>query len=278
MATAEASRRAQSRSAKTLTIERAARLLACFSAASPQLSLTELSRRLRLRPSTVYRYAATLVDARLLAKDRRTNRYEIGMRVVELAGLVLGQHEVVRHAIDEINRLSSQLGVAVNLRVLTEGDVLHLAHAAPPDSLPVSASVGRRAAAHCTGAGKALLADRPWREVLSIIRKYGWRLYTANSIRSRAALRADLNATRRRGYAVDVEERRVGVACLALPIRDRTGDAVAALSATFPSARLTPEFTDHVVTALRNATERISLSLGYPGGDVYPASRSEGGD
>ena len=82
--------------------------------------------------------------------------------------------------------------VLVNLAVLFEGDVLHIAHVAPPGVPRSFTALGRRAVAHCTSLGKALLAALPNEEVHAIIERYGWRPYTERSIRDFVHLDTEL--------------------------------------------------------------------------------------
>ena len=148
--------------------------------------------------------------------------------MIELAGIALNQIEVRKHALDEMDRLCDEVNLLTNLAVLLDGDVLHLAHSAPKAVPRMYTALGRRAVAHCTSLGKALLAHRPWDETRGAIERHGWRPYTRHSIADFARLEAELAAVRAKGYAIDREERRADVICIAAPIRDRAGEVVAA--------------------------------------------------
>ena len=130
-------------------------------------------------------------------------------------------------------------------------------------------ALGRRAVAHCTALGKVLLAHRPWMEVRQTIERFGWRPYTPSSIGSYERLQGELNKIRKQGYAVDREERRLGVICMAAPIRERAGKVVAALSATGTLDRMTDEFCKQILPRVLEAANRISFRLGYHGSSAY---------
>lgn len=262
---AEAPATSGSIAARSQTIERATLILACFSASEPYLKLADLAAKLGLNTSTVYRYVATLESAGLLERDERRGGYRLGLRVIELAGIALNQLEVRKHAVDDMDRLCHDLGLLVNLGVLLEGDVLHVAHAAPPDVLRLFTSLGRRAVAHCTALGKVMLADKPFAEVRQLIEQYGWRPYTPESIQAFEPLEQELEAIRTRGYAVDHEERRRGIACLAAPIRDYSGRVVAALSISSTTDQMTEEYQRQIRPRVLQVTELVSLRLGYHG-------------
>ena len=267
-----ARKRSSGSSAQSKTIERAGRILACFTDAEPHLSLTDLAAKLELNPSTAYRYIASLQHAGLLERDLRQGGYRLGLRVIELAGVALNQIEVRKHALDELDRLRDETNLLSNLGVLFEGDVLHLAQSAPKDVPRMYTMIGRRAVAHCTAMGKVLLAYRPWGDVRRLVGEFGWRPYTPKSIQSFERLQAALAEIRRRGYGIDREERRLGVGCLAAPIRERSGEVVAALSVSGALERLAGEgggYSAHIRRRVLDAAHRISFRLGYQGTAAY---------
>ena len=255
--------------AKSQTIERAGRILACFSEAKPHLTLADLAAELELNPSTVYRYIASLQHAGLLERDTRQGGYRLGLRVIELAGIALNQIEVRKHALDELDRLRDETGLMSNLGVLIEGDVLHLAQSPTRDVPRMYTVIGRRAVAHCTALGKVLLAHRPWEEVRDVIRRHGWRPYTPHSIQSFDRLKAELAEIQARGYAIDRNERRVGAACVAVPIRDRSGRAVAALSVSGAADKMSEKLLRRLLPRVLEAANQISFRLGYQGSSTY---------
>lgn len=253
---------------KSQSIERAALILTCFSAEEPRLSLAELATRLELSQSTVYRYVATLQAAGLLQRDDRGG-YRLGLRVLELAGLVVNQLEVRKQALDDMDALREEASLLVSLGVLYEGDVMHIATSVPAGWPRWYMTLGRRAVAHCTTLGKVMLAHRPWGEVLEIVERFGWRPYTPHSIQTFDRLERELDGIRERGYAFDNEERRIGMICLGAPLRDHTGRVIAAISVTGTVQRLTADERERVVPRLLESADRISFRLGYHGSTAY---------
>jgi DNA-binding IclR family transcriptional regulator len=195
--------------------------------------------------------------------------YRLGLRVIELANVGLNQLEVRKQALDEMDRLRDSLDMLVSLGVLFEGDVLHVAHAVPAEWPRWAMTEGRRAVAQCTSLGKVLLAQRPAVEVRELIKEYGWRPYTPHSIQDFAQLERALEEVRERGYALDREERRLGLCCVGAPIRDHTGTVIAALSISSKSERLLPLLDESCLPLLREAADRISFRLGYHSSSAY---------
>ncbi len=246
---------------RSQTIERAAFVLSCFSPSEPHLSLNQLAAKLDLNPSTVYRYVTTLESAGLLERDEERRGYRLGLGVVELAGIVLNHLDVRKEALDEMDRIRDDTGLIVNLAMLFQGDVLHIAHSAPDGWPRWKTTPGRRAVAHCTALGKVLLANAPWESVEEAIKQRGWRPYTPNSIESFDRLAEELERVREQEYAVDDEERAAGMMCFAAPLRDYTGRVVASISVSGPRGQMV-ENQAPVVARLTDGATRISVRLG----------------
>ena len=92
---------------------------------------------------------------------------------------------------------------------------------------------------HNSAIGKAILALRPAEDVSRILQKSGLPRMTERSIDTPAKLRAHLGTVRARGYAIDDEEYAVGLRCVAAPVFDEAGTAIAAVSLSGPIARIT---------------------------------------
>jgi DNA-binding IclR family transcriptional regulator len=257
-------------SSGTQTIARAAQVLACFSSERPHLKLVELSDQLGLSQSTTYRYLAALESGGLVVRDPELGGYRLGLKVIELAGIAINQIDARKHALDDMDRLSADTGLLVNLAVLFEGDVLHIAHVAPPGVPRSFTALGRRAVAHCTSLGKALLAGLPNEQVHPIIERYGWRPYTERSIRDFKRLDAELERVRRVGYALDLGERRPGVICAGSVIRDFTGHAAAAVSVSIADNHYDPSVVEaDIAPKVVAAAERISFRMGHQGTNAF---------
>lgn len=233
---------------------------------------TEIAERLGLSQSTAYRYAATLEDAGLLERDSRRGEYRLGLQVVELAGVALNQIPARREAIPEMDRLRDELQLLVNLAMLDPreiADIIHVAHSAPPGWPVWVATPGRRAVAQCTALGKTLLSYQPWTAVQQAIARRGWRPYTDRSLQSFEALAEELARIRQQGFADDKGERSPDTRCVAAPILDHAGHAVAALSVSGSAQRFTKEKREQAMPAVMDAAKRVSLRLGYAGSLAY---------
>ena len=135
--------------------------------------------------------------------------------------------------------------------------------------------------AYCTGLGKTLLAFRPEEEVAAWASTQRFPPLTPNTITSAKKLLKDLREIRERGYGLDIEEREKGVCCIAAPIRNHTGDVVAAISVAGPSQRMPKTLVgSDVAGAVVAAANAIAIDLGFierPVESYGAASTAHGG-
>jgi len=126
-------------------------------------------------------------------------------------------------------------------------------------------TVGSRAPAYCTAVGKAMLAELPEGEVSKIVRRWGLKPVTANTIKTATALKAELGAVRSRGYAIDDEEKEEGLRCVSAAVRGHSGKLFAAMSVSGPAFRITKERIPEIGRAVMQAANELSAELGYQG-------------
>jgi IclR family acetate operon transcriptional repressor len=100
---------------------------------------------------------------------------------------------------------------------------------------------GTRALFHASGIGKAILAHRAPDAVAASLKRTGLPRFTDRTLTRLPELLADLAEVRARGFAVDDEERNAGMRCVGAPIFNEFGEAVAGLSLSGPTVRVTPE-------------------------------------
>ena len=88
--------------------------------------------------------------------------------------------------------------------------------------------------------------------------------FTAHSLGTLDALAADLAATRTRGFAVDNEERTLGMRCIAAPIFNSEGEAIAGLSISGPVVRISEDRIPEISRAVTQAAYKLTEAIGGP--------------
>jgi IclR family KDG regulon transcriptional repressor len=244
-------------------LDRALAALEVLAARSNECSLVEICRTLKLHKSTAHRLMMVLEQHRLVDKNPDTGRYRLGLKLFELGSKAIGSLDLRRHAKPYLDRLQRELGETVFLCLLDEGQVFYIEKIESQQSVRTACTVGSRAPAYCTAVGKAMLAELTDAEVNQIVRRSGLRAVTPNTITTNSALKAELKAIRRRGFAIDNEEKELGLRCVSAAVRGDSGKMLAALSVSGPAFRVTQERVSEIGVAVKQAATDLSYELGY---------------
>lgn len=244
-------------------LDRALAALEVLAARSTECSLVEMSTTLKLHKSTAHRLMMVLEQHRLVDKNPDTGRYRLGLKLFEFGSKAFGAIDLRRHAKPYLDRLQRELGETVFFCLLDDGQVFYIEKIESQQSVRTACTVGSRAPAYCTAVGKAMLAELPDAEVSEIVKRWGLKAFTPNTITTASGLRAELKAIRERGYAIDNEEKEPGLRCISAPVRGDSGKLLAALSVSGPAFRVTRERTPEIGQAVMRAAGELSYELGY---------------
>ncbi|MDR5695830.1 MAG: IclR family transcriptional regulator [Armatimonadota bacterium] len=244
-------------------VDRALAILEALAESERPMGLVELSTRVGLHVSTVHRLLSTMSRRRFVTQDPESGRYRLGMRAFEVGSAAIQQVELREVARPYLRWLMEETQETANLAVLIDGEVVYIDQVESQNLVRMFTRVGRRVPAHCTGVGKILLAGLSDDEVQRILDERGLPRFTPHTIVDPRKLLHELERVRASGFALDNEEREVGVRCVAGPVRDHEGRVVAAVSISGPSSRITEDRIPHLIQAVRTATSRISMELGW---------------
>lgn len=243
------------------SLRRAAAILRTFDEAEPQLTVSEIARRHGLHKSTVSRILSTLADEGLVWQDTRSGRYSLGLGLVELAGVALGQIDVRAAAMSHIEHLADGVGETVTVSVLRGNEAVTVAQVASHHTVRHVSWIGRRSPLRTTAAGKVFLAAR-------VASGQEWTSLglpgAANMGNPDAApeMISEMRLIQRRGFATEIDEFEPGGAGIAAPIQDASGSVVAALAIHGPSDRFGSEQRLAALSPLRKTATDIARELG----------------
>jgi DNA-binding IclR family transcriptional regulator len=240
------------------TVDRALQLLQAFEMPEQELGVTELAGALGVHKSTASRLAATLAARGFLERAPRSESFRLGPELARLALLAArGGDDLEELARPAMARLAGDTGETVNLALLDAFEAVNIAQADGRHIVGVGSWTGRRTALHCTANGKVLLAfsgrTLPGGELEA---------FTARTITSRRVLERELGQVRARGYATAVGELEEGLHAVAVPLRDRTGSCVAALSVSGPTYRMAPATLGRIAERCCEAAAEVESRLG----------------
>ncbi len=240
-----------------------AALLRCFDSDGQELGVSDLAKRLGITASTAYRLANTLRQANLLEQNAHSEKYRLGLGIVELNRFVMNGIPVRRLALPHLATLASKSGANANLGILWDGAVLYLARVPSATVQDTYFHPGRRAPAHCTALGKALLAALPQEARRAFVAELPLPALTAHTITDRTRLEEHLFEVDLRGFAVDNEEHMIRTHCIAAPVRGTGGELVGAISLSTTLLDMPHEQLLGHVPDLLEAARATSYSMGH---------------
>ncbi|MGI5269997.1 IclR family transcriptional regulator [Nonomuraea sp. CA-218870] len=219
--------------------------------------VTDLASELEVHKSTASRLLGALEQGGLVEQTGDRGRYRLGVGVVRLAGAATNQLDLARESGPVCRRLAEEIGETVNVAVPRDGDAVNISQVRGPSAISGQSWVGARTPAHATSSGKVLMAFGALAVPAELCR------FTPLTITDERRL--GLEEIVRRGWAAAVEELEPGLNAVAAPIRNIDGAVVAAVSASGPSYRLTPQRLPEVGERLAGGAREISRRLGYYG-------------
>lgn len=186
--------------------------------------------------------------------------YRLRPAILPLARAYLSAHSFADAAQPVLTALRDRLGESCSLGVLDHGDVFYVARAEATKIMSVALWVGSRLPAYCTSMGRVLLAHRPAEEIEAYLAQAPFPTRTPRTRTSAESLRAALTAVREQGYAVIDEELEVGLRSIAVPVRNRRGEVIAALNTGAPTARASIDtLLAEVLPQLRAGADQVGL-------------------
>jgi len=245
-------------------VRRAIAVLKAFSDETPEMGVTEVSRKVNLHKSTVYRLLSAFEDEGLIARNPETGKYRLGPELIVLGEQVLRHTEVHRVALPFLRELAEKSGETVDLEVLSGSNVVTIEEIAGKHVVAAAGAIGMPWAAHATSNGKLLLAHQPpekQRQILSRTLKR----FTPRTLTDPKTVARELARVREQGYAISFGELEEHLVAIGMPIRSRNGDAVAAVSLSGPDTRLTADKLPALLRLGLETCARISARLGYHG-------------
>lgn len=243
------------------SVERAIMILKCFTKDKTELRLRDISEELGINKSTVHGLINTLKHHNFLQQDAETQKYRLGLAVLDLSSRLLNSLDIRNVAGAIIRELCAKTGETIHLVVLEETDVVYIDKQESNQSIRLFTSIGTRYPAYATGVGKAILAYKRGEEVRNHLPPVLGQL-TPTTIVDFDVMDEQLAMIRRCGYSVDNEENLEGLSCVAAPIFDHNNEVIAAISIAGPSTRMTTERIPELATEVIRAAENISQRLG----------------
>jgi DNA-binding IclR family transcriptional regulator len=243
-------------------IQRALRVLECFSVDQPAVSLTEITNATGLTMPTAHRIVKALQSNQFLTHDEITSKYSLGPALLRLAKVILSRDENFGTvATPYLQRLRDVITETVGLHLRRDDDRICIAEITAPHAFRMMAGVGRTYPMHAGAAGKAILAFLPDAEVDRLLAEpidWVWTTPPPN-IRK---LRRELAIARKQGYATSFSETVPGANALAAPVFSSRG-VIGSINITGPDQRWTTARIQEAVPEVLAVSNMLSRQFGW---------------
>lgn len=224
-------------------------------------TLADLAADLDASKSTVHNHLTTLV--RLGYVTRTDDGYALGLRFLDLGDHARKRHALYHEAKDEVNELVEAVGERGQVMVEEDGRGVYIYQVKTDRAIETDSHIGTTVDLHTTAVGKSYLAfctEADRERILSGTLDSE----TANTITDREALEAELETIRERGYALNDEEKMVGMRAVGAPILSAGDQVIGAVSVSGPTTRMNGEwFRQEVPELVVQAARVIGIKTTY---------------
>lgn len=238
-------------------------VLTCFSRQHSRLTLSEVARLTGMSPASARRSLLTLHQLGYLDSDGK--RFWMQPRALLVAHAYLSSRPTPSLAQPLLDALSERTRESASLGQLLDDDAIIVARSTARRSLSAGLGIGSRLPVYCSAIGRVLLAGLPAPEVLQRLRHMPRVALTTKTIYSVSRVVELVDRCREEGHAGNDGELEVGVRSMAVPVRDRQGQVVAAMSIAVRVERMgMGEFREAFLPMLNRARDTLAARL-FPG-------------
>jgi IclR family transcriptional regulator, acetate operon repressor len=224
--------------------------------------LSDLAVRTGLSTSTVHRLLATLEKRRFVQFDRYESKWHVGARSFSVGATFARRRNFTAQAMPYLRKLRDQTRETANLAVVDDESIIVLTRIESREIMRSLTKVGGRVAMVASGVGKAVLATYSDEDVNAVICRQGMPRLTEKSIVRPGELFKQLQAIRRQGYAVDDEEARMGLRCVAAVVYNDCSEPLAAISVSGMTSRMTDDRLPTIGKTVREVAAELTVALG----------------
>ncbi|WP_349962853.1 HTH-type transcriptional regulator BhcR [Rhizobium sp. ZPR3] len=224
--------------------------------------LTDLADRSGMAPSTVHRLLTSLAQHGMVTHDGETGVWTIGVKAFEIGTAYLRFRKLGTISRPFLKQLMEASGETANIAIEEDGDVVFISQAESHAPMRAFFRPGRRGPIHASGIGKAILSTWADSQIEALLKGRSLQHFTDKTRDTLPMLLNDVAEIRSRGWSIDDEEHTLGMRCVAAPIFDEYGEAIAGISISGPAVRLPDERVAALGPVVRAAAEELTKAMG----------------
>jgi IclR family acetate operon transcriptional repressor len=244
------------------SVDRALSILETLAEDDEGYRLSDLAVRTGLSTSTVHRLLATLEKRHFVQFDRTESKWHVGAQSFAVGATFARRRNFVAQAMPYLRKLRDQTRETANLAVVDDESIIVLTRMESREIMRSLTKVGGRVAMVASGVGKAVLATYSDEDINAIICRQGMPRLTEKSIVRASDLFREIEAIRRQGYAVDDEEARMGLRCVAAVVYNDCSEPLAAISVSGMTSRVTEDRIPALGRTVREVAAELTAALG----------------
>jgi DNA-binding IclR family transcriptional regulator len=247
-------------------LERGLKILTEFSPREPVLGAPELSKRLKIPRTTVFRLLQTLESLGFLERADKDRNYRLGVAVLRLGFEYLSSLELTDLGLPVIEALRDDTGLTTHIVIRDGRDVVFVAKAQShaPIFSSVKVNVGTRLPAYATTHGQVLMGDMTLDDLKKLYPEPELERFTKQTPATIDDLYERIRDDARRGYAISESSFERGISVVSAPVRNDTGRIVAVITTTIPRHEIDASLLDSgLIDKVRRAADELSQRLNY---------------
>ncbi|ALK32408.1 IclR family transcriptional regulator [Burkholderia plantarii] len=247
-------------------LDRGLRILTEFSAREPILGAPELSRRLGIPRTTVFRLLQTLESLGFIERANGERNYRLGVAVLRLGFEFLSSLELTDLGLPLIEALRDSTGLSTHIVIRDGRDVVFVAKAQSHASAfsAVKVNVGTRLPAHATTHGHVLMGDLTLDELRALYAGVTLERFTRHTPGTVDELFERVRADAEQGHAISESSFEHGISVVSAPVFGDAGRIVAVVTATVPRAHFDTTLpAADLIDKVRATAFQLSLRLNY---------------
>ena len=243
------------RATGTQAVDRAADLLVEVLKSEKPVTFSYLTNKSGLAKGTASRLISALERNGLLQRNKK-GEIETGITINQFASRISSINRLVSKLQPLMRQIGNETGETISLAISGNDAVENIAQIDAKYLLSSRNWIGQKVPYHASAAGKVLLAFQN-----IDISKIKLDKLTNSTIVSKADLENEISKVRNNNYAVIIDELEMGLVAISVPVKNETGEVIAALSVSGPSARLNQQKIKEIISLLKKYSKNLDLSL-----------------
>jgi IclR family transcriptional regulator, acetate operon repressor len=225
-------------------------------------TLTALSERSGMAPSTVHRLLTSLARHGMVANDAEAGTWTVGVKAFEIGNAFLRFRKLGTISRPFLKRLMEESGETANIGIEEDGDVVFISQVESHAPMRAFFRPGRRGPIHASGIGKAILSTWSDTEIAKTLSGRTLPCFTGRTLATLQDLIRNVQEIRFRGWSVDDEEHTLGMRCIAAPLFNEYGEAIGGISISGPTVRIDDERLGILGPAVRRTADELTRAIG----------------